>query len=582
VETGMATRSATGAAAVPGTPSHSKLGRWHRQVCARLHTDDPRWRKATIALLVASPLIYGGVSQLLGQDVNWDLRNYHYFDPYWLLVNHMRDIMPAQLQTYYSPFLDIPFYLSVNHLSPRWIAFLIAVVQGTAFPILYLIGRQFTTRRLLSLTLAALGMCTSGALAELGTILGDTLIAPLLLGAILLGIQSVASGPRLGRPPSHPLRRVFCAGGLAGVATGLKPSGLPIAAGVIVAVLLVAPGTRRRLTAFVAAAGGLAIGVIVTYGWWGYELWTRYRNPVLPYFNQFFHSAYAPNSPNAYPIPHGIPNILFGPVLWTLNPYRVNETNFVELSLVFLELLLVVLVVSAVIKAGQARSRPVFFDTDPQRFLMVTVVVSYLVWVLEFGLYRYFVPIEMLSFVAIFVCLQAMRTRIPIREFAGVATQLVIGAMVVIVLLSLITEIPGGLGRSAWTSRTFSASIPSTLTRTPSAFLMLGLNPNGYVVPLFPSDDFFAGVQGNLPPTPLLRRQIIRDAAGYRRVYILWSDRPPRHTSALELLETDSLTARHYGYGVKWKRCMTFPARVGAQDHQFHVCPLVKSTALTS
>src|ERR1700677_2272459 len=151
----MATRSATGAAAVPGTPSHSKLGRWHRQVCARLHTDDPRWRKATIALLVASPLIYGGVSQLLGQDVNWDLRNYHYFDPYWLLVNHMRDIMPAQLQTYYSPFLDIPFYLSVNHLSPRWIAFLIAVVQGTAFPILYLIGRQFTTRRLLSLTLAA-------------------------------------------------------------------------------------------------------------------------------------------------------------------------------------------------------------------------------------------------------------------------------------------------------------------------------------------------------------------------------------------------------------------------------------------
>ncbi len=185
----------------------------------------------TIAILVASPLIYGGVSQVLGQDVDWDLRNYHYFDPYWLLVNHMKDILPAQLQTYYSPFLDIPFYLSVNHLSPRWIAFLIAVVQGTAFPILYLIGRQFTTRRLLALSLAALGVCTSEALAELGTILGDTLIAPLLLGAILLGIQSVGSDPRLGRAPRHPVRWVFFAGGLAGVATGLKPSGLSIGGG---------------------------------------------------------------------------------------------------------------------------------------------------------------------------------------------------------------------------------------------------------------------------------------------------------------------------------------------------------------
>jgi hypothetical protein len=552
-----------------------KRNRLGRMLIARFRPDDPRWRTVTIAILVASPLIYGAISQLLGQDVNWDLRNYHYFDPYWLLVNHMKDILPAQLQTYYSPFLDIPFYFSVNHLSPRWTAFLLAVVQGTAFPILYLIGRQFTTRRLLALSLAALGVCTSEALAELGTILGDTLIAPLLLGAILLGLQSVGSDPRLGRVPAHAVRWVFFAGGLAGVATGLKPSGLPIAAGVMVAALLITKG-NRRLTAFAAAAGGLAIGFIVTYGWWGYELWSRYRNPVLPYLNQFFHSAYAPSSPNTYLIPRGIPTILFGPVLWTLNPHRVNETNFVELSLVFLELLLVVLVVSAVIKAGQTRSRPSFFDTDPQRFLMVTVVVSYLVWVLEFGLYRYFAPIEMLSFVAIFVCLQAMRTRIPIREFAGVATQLVIGAMVVIVLLSLITEVPGGLGRTPWTSRTFSASIPSTLTSTPSAFLMLGLNPNGYVVPLFPSDDFFAGVQGNLPPTPILQRQIIKDAAGYRRVYILWSDHPPRRTSVLEVFESDDLTARHYGYGVEWKRCMTFPTMVGAQAHQIHVCPLSK------
>jgi hypothetical protein len=44
-----------------------------------------------------------------------------------------------------------------------------------------------------------------------------------------------------------------------------------------------------------------------------------------------------------------------------------------------------------------------------------------------------------------------------------------------------------------------------------------------------------------------------------------------RPRTPLEVLESDTVTARHYGYGVEWKRCVSFPARVGAQAHQFHV-----------
>ena len=101
----------------------------------------------------------------------------------------MRDVVPAQLQTYLSPFLDIPFYFAAQHLPPRLTAALLATIEGTAFPLLYLINRHFTARRLVALGLAGLGMFTAGAISEVGNIMGNSLVAPLFLGAILRALH---------------------------------------------------------------------------------------------------------------------------------------------------------------------------------------------------------------------------------------------------------------------------------------------------------------------------------------------------------------------------------------------------------
>jgi len=46
----------------------------------------------------------------LGQDVNWDLQNYHLYDPYaWLHDRLTLDIAPAQMQSWHNPALDVPF-----------------------------------------------------------------------------------------------------------------------------------------------------------------------------------------------------------------------------------------------------------------------------------------------------------------------------------------------------------------------------------------------------------------------------------------------------------------------------------------
>jgi hypothetical protein len=80
------------------------------------------------------PLLFGLGALLLGQDASWDLRDYHYYNPYAFLNNRMSfDVAPAQLQTYYNPMLYIPFYFMVNYLPPPAVGLLLGTVQGINF-----------------------------------------------------------------------------------------------------------------------------------------------------------------------------------------------------------------------------------------------------------------------------------------------------------------------------------------------------------------------------------------------------------------------------------------------------------------
>lgn len=528
-------------------------------------------RRWTLALLLAFPLLYAGLGQLLRQDVDWDLQNYHFFDSYWVLVNHMRDVTPAQLQTYLSPVLDIPFYFAARHFPPRLTGCLFAVIQGTAFPLLYLINRHFTRRRLVALGLAGLGMFAAGALSELGTIIGDTLVAPVFFAAILLGLRSLdATRAEAGKRISPP---VLVAGAcvLAGLAAGLKLSELPVAVGIAVAFPLISGTIAERLRRAIWASAGLILGLLISYGWWGYELASRYGNPILPYMNQIFHSAYVPFAPNTDLTwkTHGLVDFLFYPFVWTLHPTRVSEVPFLEASLPILEALLIILLAIVVSKTLIQRRYIKVFNNDKQRYLVVVAIVSYVLWGLQFGYYRYFLPIEMLSFTLIFICLQAISTQIGWKSLVRVGT-------IVIVLVCIISEKPANWGRSAWASNYFGVSIPKSLVIRPAAFLMLGSNPDGFVVPYFPRQDYFAQIDGNLPPTPYLKTIIGKDISAYRDTYTIWED--PVSLSRSAFSYTAQAQIESYGFHIDWDACVRFPASVGSLPEEFHACRLTRTS----
>jgi hypothetical protein len=543
------------------------------------------WRGWTTALVcVFVSLTYALVGHLLGQDVDFDLLNYHFFDPYWLLVNHMQDAAPAWLQTYYNPFIDIPFYFAARSF-PAWtVGFGVAIVQSLSFPVLYLIARFFVLRRPLAFLFAGLGMFTSIAITELGTITGDTLTAPLILGGVFCGLRAVSNmetgesvASRQARRTRRPGRAVLgyagLAGALVGVAAGLKLSGIALAISAVASFIAVSGPLRSRVTLCAASVVGLLGGLIVSYGWWGYEMVTKFGDPIFPYLNEIFHSRYAPLASNADPgaLPHGFVQTLFYPFVWNLHPAQVNDIGLRELTGPLLESLLIVLLLKSVAMTVKYRKWHPMFGSDLERYLVAFAVIGYFLWVTEFGYYRYFVPVEMLAFLLIFVTGRSL--------LGSAVPRLVSTVMMAVVIIALLaTEQVGYATRPWWSSRYFSVPVPRTLRTERAAFLMAGTStsPNAYVIPYFPADDYFARIQETVTSTPSYKRAISSQLDHYNKIYLVWTDPVYGFRTDAGFMRRDAKVWGRYGFTIVPYSCILMVAKVASIRQGVNICTLKK------
>ena len=112
------------------------------------------------------------------------------------------------------------------------------------------------------------------------------------------------------------------------VGSGLKLSAFPFTVATVVAFFVIGLPFLRRLALAFACGCGALVGLLISYGWWGYELATRWGSPLLPYLNQVFASPYAPLASNtdARRLPHGVLQALFYPFLWTQQPLRTSPS----------------------------------------------------------------------------------------------------------------------------------------------------------------------------------------------------------------------------------------------------------------
>jgi len=236
-------------------------------------------------LLVAIPVLRGELG------ISWDMLNHHVYLGWTAAAPRFdRDVLAAAYQSYQFPYLYWPVYqLAVGGATGAQAGFVLASLQLLNVPPVWIMARRCipdagwfgACMRLLAVVLAFLSVLVLSLL--------DSTSNDLLSASPFLWALAVALGPATGaEPPGRSRRRAVVSGVLAGVAVAFKWSNGPLA--LLLPLLWAwAPGTvRERAQAVVAGSAAVLAGFAVTYGFWGWQLWTHFGNPFFPMFDNWF------------------------------------------------------------------------------------------------------------------------------------------------------------------------------------------------------------------------------------------------------------------------------------------------------
>lgn len=454
---------------------------------------DDRARYVVFLLLFLAPLLFGGLALLLGQDANWDLRNYHWYNAYAFLNGRYGfDLLPSQIPYFYNPLLDIPFYLLATHVPAKVAGFVLGAVQGLNFVLLFLISFSAleieTSYRkiLISAFLAALGMFGGEGLSLIGTTFGDNLTS---LGVLLAVLLIIHNHKRLLLDrPQKAYALIFGFGILPGLMMGLKLPEVIFCVGTCFALLFAGGAWQRRFMLSLFFGFGILLGVALSLGHWAWALQVHFGNPLFPYFNDTFKSPMLGNINlrDTKFLPHNVFEAISFPFLFAENPLRVGEIPWRDWRI---PILYIVLPLSIFMRfALPIQSREILTRSYATRYLLWMGGISYVAWLGMFAIYRYIVPIEMLAPLLI-LCALALW---PVSN----RTRLVVTTLLLFVIASSIT--PGNwTRRTSWSDHFVETGIPSLGNTSNLMILMAGIEPYAHLIPQFPPEIPFVRIQSN-------------------------------------------------------------------------------------
>jgi hypothetical protein len=456
---------------------------------------DARSRYAEAILFVACVAIACVAALRLHQDANWDLQNYHFYDPWaWLTGRSLAwDLAAAQLQTFHNPLADVPFYLLVaGHVDPRAITAWLALPAGLAryffAKIAWLLFGDLRPAQRAGAAAAAAAIGFTGAMGvgQLGSTTDEWLVTAFTMAASWLLVREAT-------PPARRKTSTLVLAGLAmGVASGLKLTAATYAVGLCVALAATRSPVRDAVRAGVLYCIGIAAGLAVALGPWSYQLWIHFRNPLFPYGNRWFRSPWWDLESVLPPRfgPHTLGDWLLFPFkLLAPTPGFVSEMPYVDARLP----LLCTLALIAVIGHGVARAQrtklalPPGFETTAARWRWVSTafVASFVVWALLHSILRYAIPLEILSGLLI-VGLLGYLLRPPHASAAIACTLAALAA----------TTVWSNWGRVEFGRAWFDVRVPPV---EPNALVLLTVDaPMAYVLPFFPRDSRHVGLRNNI------------------------------------------------------------------------------------
>jgi hypothetical protein len=584
------------------------------------------------------PLLFGLLSLALGQDDNWDMKNYHWYNPYALLHGRLDlDMAPGQWQSYFNPLIDVPYYVLNALLPAPVVGFLMGCVHGLNFVLLLAIARHVLGARAgdrLPLLLALIGTLGAGFLSELGNTMGDNLTALLVLAALYLVLRA---WDRLHTWSGRTAAIVLLSGLLMGLGAGLKLTNATYATALCIALLTAPASLRMRIALAFMQGCAVVAGMLLSAGYWWMTMWEHFGNPLFPQFNNIFRSPLAQQFGviDNFHMPRNALEALFWPFVFMADNLRVSEIPLKMAVLPALYALALVFIVCWLAERFKG-SAPHARLAPRARFLLVFGLVAYLVWAKLFGIYRYLVPLELLAPMMVWVLVERIATPRIAPRAAGW-----------LLALTTLAVFPFGTwGHAGWAASSFSAQVPplaqpaSTIVFTAHAH-----PPMGWLATFFPREVRVIALAGGFPESPAYLERIqaaiaggqgphyvllaaarnekenglarklaladtlgfTKDARGCERLDGLLQrvrfqvqvkhaaqagrqctlELQPRYRVDLaaedrKIMETAQKSLAYYGLTIDAGGCMTYPAAVGSAPYPFRFCPVTAGRSLNA
>lgn len=238
-------------------------------------------------IFVSIPIYLGRVG------LGWDGLNHQIYLG-WVADNPRfdKDYMAASLQSYQFPYLYWPVYkLAAAGVTGMTAGLVLSTLHLIAVPPVWMIAKvmipgEDVLGAVLRSAAVMLAFMSAVPLKTLEATGNDLLAAAPMLWAVAIAFMAIARGAS-GTRHSFVQSAIF-SGLIGGLAVACKLSNGPL--------VLLLPGLfwfchgtiMERLKWITTNAIAIGLGFAVSYGYWGYQLWLQFGNPLFPFYDAIF------------------------------------------------------------------------------------------------------------------------------------------------------------------------------------------------------------------------------------------------------------------------------------------------------